>query len=105
MYFFAKRSGKRLVTMLFLLSLLAYFIFHAIQGRHGLSARVGFKRQLAKLEVQLSELKARRNMLEHYIGLMKSQTIDPDILDEYARRSLNLANPSDVIIMKIPKDR
>lgn len=102
MHFLATRLGKRFITTLILLALVGYFIFHAMQGNHGLRSRVGLKKQLGNLENELSLLREKRKKLEHDIQLLHAQKIDPDMLDEQARKLLNLAHPSDVVIM-LPK--
>lgn len=104
MHFLTTRFGKRIITTLILLSLVGYFIFHAMQGKHGLRARVGLKKQLGSLESELSTLRDKRKKLEHNIQLLQAQKIDPDMLDEQARKLLNLAHPSDVVIM-LPKTK
>ena len=104
MVFIRTNTAKRLTTMLVLLGLVVYFVFHAMQGKHGLRARVSLKKHLSSLEQQLVVLKAEREKFENYIQLMQSRTIDPDMLDEQARRLLNLAHPSEVIIMR-PKQQ
>ena len=93
------KIGKQLTTMLILLSLVGYFIYHAMQGKHGLHSRVGLKKRLAALEQELQILRKERKKYQHYIQLMQNDKIDPDILDEKARKILNLAHPSDIVIM------
>ncbi len=99
MQFLQTKFGKRLTTMMILLSLVGYFVYHAMQGKHGLRSRVGLKKNLVVLEKELAMLRKERKKYEHYIKLMQPKEIDPDILDEKARKLLNLAHPSDIIIM------
>ncbi len=93
-------NSKKIITMFVLLGIVCYFVFHALQGKNGLRSRIALKKKMSGLEVQLSKLTDDRRKLDHYIELMKSQKIDPDMLDEQARELLNLAEPSDIIILK-----
>ncbi len=99
MQFLQTKVGKRFITMVILLSLVGYFVFHAMQGKHGLRSRVGLKKNLVTLEKELTMLRKERRKYEHYIQLMHDKKIDPDMLDEKARKLLNLAHPEDIIIM------
>ncbi|MEM7618863.1 MAG: septum formation initiator family protein [Pseudomonadota bacterium] len=92
--------GRGLLTTALLICLAGYFIFHAIEGAYGLRARVILKQKLSALEVEFKALSVRRKKLEHKISLMQSEKLDPDMLDEQARRLLNMAHPDDIVILR-----
>ena len=65
--------------------LIGYFGVNAYTGNHGLTARQGLDQQIAQLSNELSALKAERANWERRVALLKSESLDPDMLDERAR--------------------
>ena len=78
---------------------LGYFGFHAFHGSYGIMARVHFDAQGALLEAELAALQEETAAYERRASLLRAQTLDPDMVDERARRSLNIIGPNDVIIV------
>ncbi|GAB4126384.1 MAG: hypothetical protein Kow00104_11500 [Rhodothalassiaceae bacterium] len=79
--------------------LMCYFLYHAFQGEHGLIALRELDRRAALLELELAGLGARRSALESETALMRPDALDPDMLDEQARRALGLVHPDEVVIL------
>jgi len=92
----AKRAAFPLVCLLLAL----YFAYHAIVGDYGLVARDKLQHQAAELGAELRELQALRRDLELHVSLMRPESLDPDMLDERARETLNLAHPNDITIFR-----
>lgn len=80
------------------IGLIAYFAYHAISGRHGLEARAKLQLRERVLERQLSDLEAVRDRLERDVALLDPESLDPDMLDEQARRILGYAGREEIII-------
>ena len=78
---------------------IGYFGVNAYTGKNGIKAREGLDRQIADLAGELERVKAERVRWERRVALLKSDRIDPDMLDERARQLLNYADPRDVTIM------
>jgi len=78
---------------------IGYFGINAYTGNHGIKAREGLDRQIADLAADLDRVKAERARWENRVSFLKSDRIDPDMLDERARVLLNYADPRDVIMM------
>lgn len=76
-----------------------YFGVNAYTGKNGLKARERIDRQIAELASQLQRAKAERARWERRVALLKSDQIDPDMLDERARQLLDYVDPHDVTIM------
>ena len=91
---------KRAVFPLASLALCGYFAYHAVQGDYGLLAWVKLDRDKAELAQELAEIRKVRLELEHRVSLLRPESLDPDMLDERARSSVNLAHPDDITIMK-----
>jgi len=83
----------------FLLSMVVLFFgFHIFAGERGLLARPELDRKIAHAKERLDLLTKHRDYLTHRIGLLQSDSIDADILEETARDTLGLFGPNDVII-------
>jgi cell division protein FtsB len=80
--------------------LIGYFGLNAYTGDHGLRAREELDRQIADLTRQLDEATAERDMWERRVSLLKSERVDPDMLDERARALLDYVDPRDLILIQ-----
>jgi cell division protein FtsB len=99
-------TRKRLRTILNALALYAfaalligYFGANAYSGDRGLKAKEDIDRQMATLTVDLDRLKLERAQWERRIALLKSDDLDPDMLDEQARALLDYADPNELTMM------
>ncbi len=79
--------------------LIGYFGINAYTGNHGLKARHDLDQQIAQLSVELSALKAERAIWDRRVSLLKSESLDPDMLDERARALLDYVDPRDLTLM------
>jgi cell division protein FtsB len=52
---------------------------------------------MATLEKKFAVLQQERVRLEHKVGLLRPESIDPDLLDELARGWLDLARSGDIV--------
>lgn len=82
------------------LLLTGYFGYHLVHGKYGLNARHDLEMRISKLNLDLSHLTERRERLDRDVALMQPEQIDPDMLDEQARRVLNMARPEDLILLE-----
>jgi cell division protein FtsB len=99
-------TRKRLRTILNALALyvlaallIGYFGVNAYSGNRGLKAKEDIDRQMAALDADLQRLKLEHAQWERRIALLKSDDIDPDMLDERARALLDYVDPNDVTMM------
>jgi len=79
--------------------LIGYFGVNAYSGNRGLKAKEVIDRQSATLSAELDRLKVEHAQWQRRIALLKSDAIDPDMLDERARALLDYADPNDVTLM------
>ena len=98
------RNGSRRQTLVLLLCLLltSYFGYHAIKGKHGLEAYAELTLRSEKLSGELKTLEAMRSDLERDVALLDDKALDPDYLDETARRVAGFARPGDIVILDTP---
>jgi len=82
--------------------LIGYFGANAYSGNHGLKAKQDIDQQIAALSGELARLQAERVQWERRIDLLKSNRLDPDMLDERARALLDYAHPNDLVLNTPP---
>ncbi len=76
-----------------------YLAFHTLHGEAGLYALAvqSFKKE--KLEQELAEVRAEREFMEQKVTMMRAASLDPDLLDEEARKMLGYAASDEWIIL------
>lgn len=82
--------------------LIGYFGINAYTGEHGLIAKRDLDQDIAQLSADLEAAKAERAVWQRRVSLLKSDNIDPDLLDERARLLLDDADPRDLVLMLKP---
>jgi cell division protein FtsB len=81
---------------------ISYFGFHAFSGNHGLMATRHYQEQKRILSAELDAVQAERAALARRVTLLKSNSIDPDTLEDEAREMLGLTHKSDVVVLLPP---
>jgi cell division protein FtsB len=94
------RMLRAVVPPLLALGLTGYFVFHAFHGDHGVLARMRLERQVESLTKELELVRGEREAIEKRVSLLRPQSLDPDMLEERARRTLGYAHPNEVIILR-----
>src|SRR3979490_393979 len=79
--------------------LIGYFGVNAYTGNHGLRARQDLDQQIGALTAELGQAKAERDQWQRRVALIKSESLDPDMLDERVRALLDYADPRDAILI------
>jgi cell division protein FtsB len=97
---------KSLLTGLALYALAAaiigYFGVNAYTGKYGLTARQELDQEIVALTSELARLKQERADGEQRVSLLRSDQVDPDMLDERARYQLDYAHPHDLVRLIAP---
>lgn len=78
--------------------MIAFFGFHTIAGERGILARPELERKINVAEEQLMLLSKHQSYLSQRIALLRSDSLDADMLEETARAELGLYAPGDVIV-------
>jgi cell division protein FtsB len=94
-------TGLALYTMA--AAMIGYFGVNAYTGRYGLNAQQELDQEIVALTSELARLKQERAEGEKRVSLLRSDRVDPDILDERARFQLDYVNPHDLVRMVHPK--
>ena len=83
-------------------AMVVYFGVNAYTGKYGLNARQELDQEIIALTSELARLKQERADGEQRVSLLRSDRVDPDMLDERARYQLDYANPRDLIRIATP---
>ncbi len=77
---------------------LAYFGFHAFHGQYGIFASAGLAAESERLAAELATVRGEREALERQAARLRPQSVDLDLLDEFARQKLNLVRADEVVL-------
>lgn len=80
------------------LCLVAYCLWSATQGEHGLQASAIREAQLKALNAELTRVLADQAAWERRVAELNPQHLDPDMLDERARAMSNMVDPTDLVV-------
>jgi cell division protein FtsB len=94
-------TGVALYTMA--AAIVGYFGVNAYTGKYGLNARQELDQEIVALTSELVRLKQERAEGEKRVSLLRSDRVDPDMLDERARYQLDYVNPHDLVRIIHPK--
>lgn len=76
-----------------------YFINSAQGGQRGMQSKIEIKAAQMRLGQELEVLKGERTVWEKRVALLRTESVDRDLLDERARHLLNRVNPDDIVII------
>jgi len=79
--------------------LIGYFGVNAFSGNHGLKAKEDIDQQITAMSGDLGRLKLERAQWERRVALLRSDRLDPDMLDERARALLDYVEPREMTLM------
>ncbi|ABD88039.1 cell division protein FtsB [Rhodopseudomonas rhenobacensis] len=80
-------------------AMVGYFGTNAYTGKYGLNARQELDQEIIALTSELQRLKQERAAGEQRVSLLRSDRVDPDMLDERVRYQLDYAHPADLVRM------
>jgi len=98
-----RRSGIRRFLPILTVGVLFYFGYHLYHGEYGLYSRATLEEHIALLQAERKKLESQRMLLEKRVTLLRDGAIERDMLDEYARKNLNLSFSNEITII-IPKE-
>src|ERR1700683_2349976 len=84
-------------------AMVVYFGVNAYTGKYGLNARQELDQEIIALTSELARLKQERADGEQRVSLLRSDRVDPDMLDERARYQLDYANPHGLVRITHPQ--
>jgi cell division protein FtsB len=97
--------ARQVLFPAFGVSAVFYFAYHGINGDRGLLAWRSMQQEVAIARAELDRARGEREALEQRVELLYPESLDPDMLDESARRLLNYGLPDEVVILSDPARR
>jgi cell division protein FtsB len=95
-----RRRARLIVGPVLGMSLCAYFAYHLVEGDRGLVAWRQLSQQVRAARATLAQAEAERATLERHVELLRPEHLDRDMLDERARRQLDLVGPNETVIFE-----
>jgi cell division protein FtsB len=83
-------------------AMIGYFGVNAYTGKYGLNARQDLDQEIIALTSELARLKKEHAEGEHRVSQLRSDQVDPDMLDERVRYQLDYVHPRDLVRMIKP---
>ena len=77
-------------------AIVGYFGVNAYTGKYGLNARQELDQEIIALTSELAQLKRERARSEQRVSLLRTEKIDPDMLEGQDRFQLDYVNPHDL---------
>src|SRR5262245_38723472 len=82
------------------IALTGYFAYHLVEGERGFKAWLHLNRDIRTATANLETVRSRRAAMELKVSNLRPEHIDPELLDERVRATLNLVSPDDIVIMQ-----
>jgi cell division protein FtsB len=90
---------RKLILPAVTAAFLGYFAYHAVHGEYGMVGRTHLGTRTAELQAELARLEAQKRDLLDRVVLLRSSSLDQDMVDERARIALGMVHPNDLVIM------
>jgi cell division protein FtsB len=95
-----RRRLQLLLGPLLGLALTGYFAYHLVEGDRGLKAWFRLNREVQAATANLESIRGQRAALDLRVSNLRPDHVDPDLLEERIRATLNLVSPDDIVIMQ-----
>jgi cell division protein FtsB len=100
-----RRRARVLIAPVLGLAAAGYFAYHLVEGDRGLLAWLRLNHELRVAQDDLAAVDGDRMALDHRVADMRPDHVDPDLLDEEVRRTLDLARPDEIVIIHPARTR
>jgi len=87
------------VVSFFCLLLYAYFSWHYYYGSRNLAVLAQTANKAVEMRAEVQNQIELRRRLESKVALLRPEHIDPDLLDEVARRILDYGSANELIVV------
>jgi cell division protein FtsB len=95
-----RRRAQFIVGPIVGITLTGYFAYHLVEGDRGLKAWLRLSREIRTATANLDAVHTQRSALDLKVSELRPDHVDPDLLDERIRATLNLVSPDDIVIIR-----
>src|ERR1700686_2204387 len=95
-----RRKARVLAGPLLGIAVTGYFVYHTFEGDRGLRAGREIAQQLYGAKQVLAATEVERDALAHKVAGLDPAHVDPDLLDQQIRSTLDLVAPNEIIILQ-----
>ena len=95
-----RRWARAVVAPACGIALTGYFSYNLVIGERGFLAWRRLSGELQVEDARLAALEAEKKDLSRRVSDLSPDHLDPDLLDERVRATLNLVAPSELVIMR-----
>ena len=81
-----------------LYEVITYFSYHFVNGERGLLAYRDLRVAIAQAELIKEDTGRERAVLERRVSLLRPESLDLDLVEEWARIILDLADKGDIVL-------
>ncbi len=92
--------GRKILPTVLAASVIGYFGYHALHGERGFLAWRELRRDLVVVQRVEAELAAERTVLDRRTALLRTDNLDPDLLEERARLLLGYGYSGDLVVLR-----
>ena len=95
---FARVRYRTIIVLLTCTLGLIYVGYQSVQGERGLLGWIERSADVEKTRAEVAALAEERRKLERRVSQLRSDNLDLDLLDQEARRLLNLGHPDEEVL-------
>ena len=99
---FARVRYRTIIVLLTCALGLLYVGYQSVQGERGLLRWVERSAEVERTRAEVATLADERRKLERRVSQLRSESLDLDLLDQEARRLLNLGHPDEEVLFHDP---
>lgn len=88
------------IGTLLLVLIFGYFLYHIISGENGFLSMIEISKKVTEAREELDSVSSERLRLENKVSLLRDESLDPDLLDEQARRLLGYVAEDETVYIK-----
>jgi cell division protein FtsB len=94
------KSISHLLVTFISFGLFVYFFYHLMHGDRGYFAWKGVEEKLKTSQIEYEKAVSEREALENRVKRLRPDSLDPDLLDEQARRVLGFIKPEEIVVLE-----
>ena len=95
---FARVRYRTIIVLLTCALGLLYVGYQSVQGERGLLRWVERSAEVERARAEVAALAEERRKLERRVSQLRAESLDLDLLDQEARRTLNLGHPDEEVL-------